>query len=89
VEVILLEDGAVGVVESVPDRERAVVLTEDGRRLTVGLRAVERIQYLDVAHGGDCPRKRGREWVERLSKTGGKDADREDGAGGVEGQGDV
>lgn len=57
VEVVLLEDGAVGVVESVPDAEQAIVVMEDGRRLTVGPKALERIQYLPVDHAATGCRK--------------------------------
>ena len=67
VEVVLVEDGAVGVVESAPDAEHAVVAMEDGRRLTVGPPEVERIQYLMVAHRGDCPRLAGRRWAARVN----------------------
>lgn len=67
VEVVLYEEGKVGVVESVPSVEQAVVKMGDGRRLTVVPREVERIQYLVVDHRADCPRKAGREWVRKLN----------------------
>ena len=68
VEVVLVEDGAVGVVESVADAERAVVAMEDGRRLTVGPAEVERIQYLAVRHGADCRKHAGARLAERFGR---------------------
>lgn len=68
VEVVFYDDGKVGVVESVSSTEQAIVLAEDGRRLTVAPKDVERIQYMQTAHRKDCQRNASRAWVQRLSK---------------------
>ena len=67
VEVLLLEDGAVGVVESVPDAEQAILVMEDGRRLTVGPKMIERIQYLPVVHLTLC-RKNAGPWTAKRTQ---------------------
>lgn len=68
VEVVLLQDGLVGVVQRVPTTDQAEVRMEDGRALTVGPKDVERIQYLQVTHRADCRRNRSIALKTRLEK---------------------
>lgn len=68
VEVVLLQDGLVGVVQRVLTAGQAEVRMEDARVLVVGPRDVERIQYLQVTHRADCPRNRSVALKARLGK---------------------
>jgi hypothetical protein len=68
VEVILVADGQLGVVERVASADAAVVQMEDGRRLTVAPRDVERCQRMAITHRADCPRNAGKDLAARLAK---------------------